>query len=82
MDTVFARAVTKIIEMPAGTQRVIGEALLDGAGQPNLPVIEFTAEEEAKIEEGLASLERGDVYSQEQMEEHFDKLSARAYAAV
>ena len=44
MDTVFAQAVTKIIGLPQDTQRFIGEALLDGAAQPDLPVIEFTAE--------------------------------------
>ncbi len=45
MDTVFAQAVSKISELPQGTQRIIGEALLEGEVQPNLPVIEFTAEE-------------------------------------
>ncbi len=45
MDTVFAQAVSKISELPQGTQRFIGEALLEGEVQPNLPVIEFTAEE-------------------------------------
>ena len=50
MDTVFAQAVTKIIGLPQDAQRFIGEALLDGAAQPDLPVIEFTAEENAMIE--------------------------------
>lgn len=53
MDTVFARAVTKIIEMPRGTQREIGEALLDGRGRLDLPVIEFTAEKDTMIDEEL-----------------------------
>ncbi|MEL6362667.1 MAG: hypothetical protein AAFR21_16440 [Pseudomonadota bacterium] len=47
MDTVFAQAVTKIIELPLETQRAIGEKLLDGTTQPDLPVIDFTAEESA-----------------------------------
>lgn len=45
MDAVFAQAVTKITELPQGTQRVIGEALLGGAVQPDLPVIQFSDEE-------------------------------------
>jgi hypothetical protein len=42
MDTVFAQAVTRIIELPTDTQRLIGEALLDRAIQSDLPVIEFS----------------------------------------
>lgn len=80
MDTVFAQAVSKIIELPAGTQRVIGEALLDGATQPDLPVIEFSAEEHALIDEALVEVEAGKVVSQEQMTEFFDELRNRAYA--
>lgn len=50
MDTVVAQAVTKISELPQGTQRIIGEALLEGEVQPNLPVIEFTAEDGIRVE--------------------------------
>ena len=45
MDTIFAHAVIKILEMPQESQRAIGEALLIGAVEPDLPVIEFTAED-------------------------------------
>jgi len=82
MDTVFAQAVTKIIEMPQGTQRLIGEALLGGAAQPDLPIIEFTAEENAMIDEGLADLKAGRVHSQEEMGTFYDELRAKSYAAV
>lgn len=76
MDTIFAQAVAKIIEMPVGTQRIIGEALLDGGAQPNLPVIEFTAEEDAKIEEALEEIADGQVVSHEEMAVFFDRLRA------
>jgi|GEM_PF-6208280 len=82
MDTVFAQAVTKIIEMPRGTQRVIGEALLDGAAQPDLPVIEFTADEERMIEDGIADLDAGRVIGQEEVEKRFSELRAKSYEAV
>lgn len=82
MDTIFAQAVTKISEMPQGVQRVIGEALLDGAGQPELPVIEFTAEEEAMIDEALEEVERGEFISQHEMEKRFEEMRSRAYAAM
>ena len=82
MDIVFAQAVTKIIKMPEGTQRLIGKALLDGATQPDLPVIEFTVEEEKMIEEGLADLEAGRSYSQSEMEVFYDELRAKSYAAI
>ncbi|WP_299735278.1 hypothetical protein [uncultured Roseobacter sp.] len=82
MDIVFAQAVTKIIELPQDTQRVIGEALLDGAGQPDLPVIEFTAEENAMIDEALEEIERGEVIGQEEMKKHFAELRAKSYEAI
>ena len=82
MDTVFAQAVTKIIEMPQETQRVIGEALLDGAGQPDLPVIEFTAEENAMIDEGLADIEAGRTFNQTEMETFYDELRTKTYVAL
>lgn len=82
MDTIFAQAVTKIIELPQDTQRVIGEALLDGAGQPDLPVIEFTAEENAMIDEGLADIEAGRTFSQTEMEAYYDELRAKTYAQL
>ena len=82
MDTVFAQAVTKIIEMPQETQRVIGEALLDAAGQPDLPVIEFTPEENAMIDEALEQVERGEVIGQEEMKKHFAELRAKSYEAI
>lgn len=76
MDTVFQEAVTKIIEMPQGIQRVIGEALLEGAGHPDLPVIEFTDEENAMIDEGLADIEAGRVHSQAEIELLHEELRA------
>ena len=82
MDTIFAQAVTKVIEMPQDVQRAIGEALLDGAGQPNLPMIEFTAEEEAMIDEALVEIERGEVIGQEEMKRRFNELRAKTYAAL
>jgi hypothetical protein len=82
MDTIFAEAVTRIIELPQGTQRVIGEALLDGAGQTNLPVIEFTAEEHAMLDEAEASLAAGNAIGWEEMKRHFDELRAKSYAAL
>lgn len=82
MDTVFAHAVTKVIELPQETQRFIGEAILDGAGRPDLPVIEFTAEEEAMIEDAEAEVARGELIDQEEVREHFDALRAKSYAAL
>lgn len=82
MDTVFAQAVTKIIGMPQETQRVIGEALLDGAGQPDLPIIEFTAEENEMIDESVEQIERGEVISQEEVKKRFDELRAKSYEAI
>ncbi|WP_299366770.1 hypothetical protein [uncultured Tateyamaria sp.] len=80
MDATFAQAVSKIIEMPVGTQRIIGEALLDGGAQPDLPVIEFTAEESAKIDEALEDIETGNVIGQEEMTVFFERLRAKGYA--
>ena len=82
MDTTFAQAVTKIIELPQDTQRFIGEALLNGAAQPDLPVIEFTAEEDAKLDEAQAEIDRGETIGQEDMKAHFNELRTKAYAAV
>ena len=82
MDTVFAQAVTKISELPLDTQRFIGEALLDGATRPDLPVIEFTAEENAMIDEAIAEVERGEVIDQAQMERRYEELIAQSYAAL
>lgn len=82
MDTVFAQAVTRIIELPTSAQRMIGEALLQGQAEANLPVIEFTAEEDAMIAEGISDLEAGQTYTQAEMEETFDALRAKSYAAV
>ncbi len=82
MDTVFAQAVTKIIELPQDTQRVIGEALLDGAAHPDLPVIEFTAEENAMIDEALEEIERGDVIGQVEMKQRFAELRAKSYETI
>lgn len=82
MDTIFAQAVTKISELPLDTQRSIGEALLDSAAQPNLPVIEFTAEEYTKIDEAIAEIERGEVIGQDETKAHFQELRDHAYARV
>lgn len=81
MDTTFAQAIAKISELPLDTQRFIGEALLDGAGRPDLPVIEFTAEEEAMLDEAIADVERGDVIGQEKMKTVFAELRARSLEA-
>jgi len=61
---------------------VIGEALLDGAAQPDLPVIEFSDEENAMIDEGLAAAERGELIDQEEMETYFEELRTKAYAEI
>jgi hypothetical protein len=45
MDTTFAHAVSKIMELPSDTQRSIGEALLCSTWQLDLPVIEFNSDE-------------------------------------
>lgn len=82
MDTLFAHAVSKISELPLDTQRFIGEALLDGAGRPDLPVIEFTAEEEAMLDEAEAEIARGELIGQEEMNKRFDELRAKSYAAL
>lgn len=82
MDTVFAQAVTKIIEMPTGTQRLIGEALLSGAAQPELPVIEFTDAESAMVDEAIAEADSREVINQEEMETVYNKLRQRGYAEV
>lgn len=50
MDTVFAEAVAKVSQMSLETQRFIGEVLLDGVVQPELPVIEFSADEHAMLD--------------------------------
>ena len=76
MDTVFAQAVTKIIGLPQDTQRFIGEALLDGAAHPDLPVIEFTVEEKAMIDEGLADVEAGRTVPQYEMQTVFTRYGA------
>lgn len=80
MDTLFAHAVGKISEMPLEVQRFVGEALLDGAAQPNLPVIEFTDEENAMIDEALAEVEAGNTISQAEMKAYFQELREQAYA--
>jgi len=82
MDTLFAHAVGKISEMPLDTQRFIGEALLDGAAQPNLPVIDFTDEEHAMLDEADAQIARGDLIDQDEMQQRFDELRATSYAAL
>lgn len=82
MDTVFAQAVTKVSEMSLDTQRFIGEVLLDGVVQPDLPVIEFSAEEHAMLDEAEASIVAGNVIGQEEMKRHFDELRAKSYAAL
>lgn len=82
MDTVFAQAVSKVIELPKDTQRFIGEAILGGAGRPDLPVIEFTAEEEAMIEEAEVQAERGELIDEDEVREHFNALRAKSHAAL
>lgn len=41
MDAVFAHAVRQIVNLPLDTQRKIGQALLVGSSETDLPVIEF-----------------------------------------
>ena len=82
MDTLFAHAVSKISELPLDTQRFIGEALLDGAAQPNLPVIDFTEAEHAMLDEADAEIARGEVIGQEEMAAQFDALRTKSYAAL
>ena len=82
MDTTFAQAVTKISELPLETQRFIGEALLGGAARPDLPVIEFTVEENAKLDEAEAELLADKVVGQEEMKQRFRELRAKSHVAV
>lgn len=82
MDIIFAQAVGKVVELPRETQRFIGEAILDGVGRSDLPVIEFTAEEEAMLDEAEAEVVRGELIDQEDMEGYFAELGTKAYAAV
>lgn len=82
MDTVFAQAVTRIIEMPKGTQRLIGEALLNGGAQPELPVIEFTDAESEMIDTAIVEADSGEVFGQAEMETFYDKLRQKGYATV
>lgn len=82
MDTIFKEAVSQVSEMPKDVQREIGEALLDGVAQRNLPVIEFTSEENGMIDEALEEVERGEVVGQDEMKAHFDELRTKAYAAT
>ena len=44
MDTKFAQAIIKVIELPHDAQREIGEALLFSSAQRTLPVIELGGE--------------------------------------
>lgn len=82
MDTVFAQAVTEISELPLDTQRSIGEALLGGAARPDLPVIEFTAEENAMLDEAEAELAAGKVIGQDETKNFFMELRDKAYEAT
>ncbi|MEO1453052.1 MAG: hypothetical protein AAFV31_04470 [Pseudomonadota bacterium] len=41
MDVVFAHAVSQIINLPIDIQRKVGQALLVGSLEMDLPVIEF-----------------------------------------
>lgn len=82
MDATFAHAISQISELPHDTQRVIGEALLSGAGQPNLPVIEFTAEEHALLDEAEVDIAHGAVIEQDEMKQRFEALRAASYAAL
>jgi len=77
MDIVFAQAVTKIIELPLETQRAIGETLLDVTTQSDLPVIDFTAEENAMIDEAREKIERGEVIGEKNIKKRFDDMRAR-----
>ena len=82
MDTVFAQAVTRISELPLDTQRFIGEALLGGAARPDLPVIEFTDEENAMLDEAEAELVAGKIIGHEETNAFFRELREKAYEAA
>ena len=82
MDTVFVQAITRVSEMSLDTQRFIGEVLLDGVVQPDLPVIEFTAEENAMLDEAEAELAAGKAISEEEMRAFFKELREKAYEAA
>lgn len=76
MDTLLKEAINRALDLPQEQQRMIAEALiLSEAWQvANMPVIDFTAEENAMIDEGLAAIERGDVIPGEEV---FVELRAR-----
>lgn len=82
MDTVFAQAVSKIIEMPKGTQRLIGEALLEGGAQSELPVIEFSDAEDEMIDRAIVEVDNGEVFCQAEMKTFYDKLRQKGYAKI
>ena len=84
MDTLFQEAVTRIVDLPPEQQRQFGEMLLvsEALQTASMPVIEFTDEENAMIDEGLEEIERGEVIGQEEMKAYFEELRAKAYAAA
>lgn len=61
MDTIFQEAVSRIVDLPKETQRQFGEMLLvsEALQTASMPVIEFTDEENAMIDEGIASADAG-----------------------
>lgn len=73
MDTVFQEAVTRIIDLPPDQQRQFGEMLLvsEALQAARMPVIEFTEDENAMIDEGLAAIDDGRVVSQSEVEAFF-----------
>ena len=77
MDILLKEAINRVLELPEEQQRLIAETLiLSEAWQvANTPVIDFTAEENAMIDEGLAELERGEWIPGEEV---FAKLRARS----
>ncbi|MEL6644101.1 MAG: hypothetical protein AAFQ79_09210 [Pseudomonadota bacterium] len=57
MDVVFAHAISQITNLPLDMQRKIGQALLVGSSEPDLPVIEFGEPGAGEVEqEGMHRL--------------------------
>lgn len=78
MDTIFQEAVTRIVDLPRDQQRHFGEMLLvsEALQTASMPVIEFTDEENAMIDEGLAAIEEGRIVPQAEVEAFFAKHGA------
>ena len=83
MDILFQEAVSRIVDLPRDQQRQFGEMLLmsEELRTASTPVIQFTEEENAMIDEGIASIDAGQTIDQEEMKKYFAELRSKSYEA-